>query len=172
MAASFVQVDGVTILGVEGIGGDHDVGEIEPIQQWRESGDLVAFVIDLHLAHHDPAGVLERREQVTCRAVRNAGTARGLALDRDCAQRLVCLCALAGRTFAQPRRDSGVQRVRVDGLQDSTKRRLTRWAPADSEPDPHRNRQVMSPFRDSHVTARSGQDRAHRRGQDPHQLVT
>jgi hypothetical protein len=147
-------------------------GEIQPIQQWRERGDLVAFVINLHLAHYDPAGVLERGEQVTCRAVSNARTARGLAVDGDCAQRLGSLCALAGRTFKQPRRDGRVQRVRVDGLQDSTKLRLTGCAPADFEPDPHRNRQVMSPFRDSHVAARSGQNRAHRCRQDCHQLVT
>lgn len=160
----------MAVLGVQGIGGDDGVGEIDPIQQGRESGDLVAFVIDLHLAQHDTAGVCEGGEQVPCWPVGDAGAARGLAVHGDGSQRRVRLW-LQARTLGQPGRHHRVQRVRVDGLQDSAKRGLTRRAPADPQPDPYRHRQVMSPFRDPHVATRSGQHRAYRRSQHCHQPV-
>lgn len=163
VAAALVQVGRVAVLGVQRIGGDDGAGEIDPIQQWREGGDLVALVVDLGLAQHDTAGVFERGEQMPCWLVGGTRTTGGLAVHGDCSQRLVRLSPQA-RTLDEPGRHRRVQRVRVDGLQDSAKRGLTRGAPADPKPDPHRNRQVMSPFRDPHIAARSGQHRAHRRG--------
>jgi hypothetical protein len=138
VAAAFVQVGRVAVLGVQCICGDHGVGEVDPIQQWRKGGDLVALVVDLHLAHHDTAGVLECGEQVPCRAVSRAGAARGLAVHRDRSHRLVGRALAGERSTSQA--DSACLGVRVDGLQDSAKRGLTGGAPADPEPDPHRYR--------------------------------
>ncbi len=52
-------------MGVQGISGDDDTGEIDPIQQWRESGDLIALVIDLGLAQGRERLLHERKLAAT-----------------------------------------------------------------------------------------------------------
>ena len=76
----------------------------------------------------------------------------------------------------EPGCDGAVQLISVDGLQDPAERRLARRptggpGSTDPEPHPHRDRQVMGPFRDRDIRACSGQDSAHRRGQDGDQPV-
>jgi hypothetical protein len=95
VAAAFVQVGRVAILGVQRIGGGHGVGEVDPIQQRCEGGDLVSFCHRPRLAQHDTAGMVECGEQVPGRAVRRAGAARGFAVHCDRSHRLVGL-VLAG----------------------------------------------------------------------------
>ncbi|HEU0089592.1 MAG TPA: hypothetical protein VFQ77_18435, partial [Pseudonocardiaceae bacterium] len=64
LRAPVVQVLGVAALGVQGICGDHRVGQVDPgggegVQQRGEHGDLVGLRADLDLAEHQ--GVLVRR---------------------------------------------------------------------------------------------------------------
>src|SRR5215212_5889368 len=40
--AAFVQVVGVMAVGVDGVGGDQDIGQVQPVEQGRERGDLAA----------------------------------------------------------------------------------------------------------------------------------
>jgi hypothetical protein len=44
-------------VGLERVGGDHHVGEVEPVQQRLERGDLLGGAADLALGQHRAAGV-------------------------------------------------------------------------------------------------------------------
>jgi hypothetical protein len=65
------------------VGGDHGVGEVQPLQQRLEPGDLVGGGVHLGLAQDPAGGVVHRREQVHWRGMVVAAAAQGLAIDRD-----------------------------------------------------------------------------------------
>ena len=74
---------GVLTLGVERVGGDDGVGQVQPLQQRPEPGDLVGGVLDVGLGQDRAAGVVHRRQQVHLRPAVVAAAAQGLAVDRD-----------------------------------------------------------------------------------------
>jgi hypothetical protein len=71
-------------VGLEGVGGDHDVGEVEWGQQRGEGGHLLRRAADLVLGQHRAAGVVHRRQQVHRAAVTVGwvGATQRLAVDR------------------------------------------------------------------------------------------
>jgi hypothetical protein len=58
---------GMLALGVERVGGDHGVGEVQPFEQRPEPGDLVGGVIDVGLGEDRAGVVVHRGEQVDLR---------------------------------------------------------------------------------------------------------
>jgi hypothetical protein len=74
---------GVLSLGVERIGGDHGVGEVQAAQQWPELGDLVGLAVNPGLAQDAAAGMVHDRQQVHLCGVVVAAAAQGLAVNRD-----------------------------------------------------------------------------------------
>ena len=79
MAVGGGDVAGVFVLGVQGVGGDHRVGEVESGQQGCERGDLVAVGFDLPLSHYGLGVVAGGGQQVHC-GVGGAAAAQGLAV--------------------------------------------------------------------------------------------
>jgi hypothetical protein len=79
------ELGGVSV-GVERVGGDHRAGEVEPVQQWLERGDLFGRAADQALGEHRAAGMLPSPEQVHRAAVAirhwGVGAAQRLAIDR------------------------------------------------------------------------------------------
>ncbi len=55
---------GVLALGVQRVGGDHGVGQVQTVQQRPEPGDLVGLGVHLGLGQDRAAGVVHRGEQV------------------------------------------------------------------------------------------------------------
>jgi hypothetical protein len=77
------QPAGMLALGLERIAGDHGVGEIQPLQQRPEPGDLVGRAVDIGLGQDRTGGVVHRRKQVHLYSAVVAAAAQGLAVDRD-----------------------------------------------------------------------------------------
>ena len=69
------QVGGVLTLGVQSIGGDDRIGDVQAVQQGGEHGDLVGLGAHLHLAQHRPMSMVVGGEQVTADLVAMAGAA-------------------------------------------------------------------------------------------------
>jgi hypothetical protein len=65
---------GVLTLGVERVGSDHLPGEVQPLQQRTESGDLVGGGVHIGLRQDRSGGVVHRGEQVNRRGVVAAAT--------------------------------------------------------------------------------------------------
>jgi hypothetical protein len=80
----------VLALGVQRVGGDHPAGQVQPLQQRPEPGDLVSLAVHLGLAQDRTAGVIHRGEQVDRRAGVVAAAAQGLAVDCDRPPRAGC----------------------------------------------------------------------------------
>jgi hypothetical protein len=94
------------------VGGDDRTGDVDPVQQRRERGDLVGLAVHHTLAQHHPAGLLECREQMHRAAVGPASTACALAVDSDHPPpRGRCR-----RSCAQPGRQHRVESLGIDGL--------------------------------------------------------
>jgi hypothetical protein len=70
---------GVRALGVERVGGDHGVGQVQAVQQRPELGDLVGRVVHPGLGEDAVAGVVHHGEQVDLRVAVVAAAAQGLA---------------------------------------------------------------------------------------------
>jgi hypothetical protein len=70
-------------VGLERIGGDHDLGKVERGQQRGEGGDLLGGAADLTLGQHRAGGMLHRRQQVHRAAVTVGwvGAAQRFAVD-------------------------------------------------------------------------------------------
>ncbi len=62
--AALVQVFGVGMLGVQGIGGDDGIGDLDAVQQRGEHGDFVGLDVHIGLAQDHAMSMIERREQV------------------------------------------------------------------------------------------------------------
>jgi hypothetical protein len=69
-------------VGVERVGGDDCPGQVQPVQQGLEGGDLAGGAVDLALGEHGAGGVVHRGQQVDLAAVAS-GAAQRLAVDRD-----------------------------------------------------------------------------------------
>jgi hypothetical protein len=72
-------------VGLQRVGGDHHPGQVEPVQQRGERGDLFGGAGDLALGQHRAAGVVHTGQQVDRAAVGGGpfGAAQGLAVDGD-----------------------------------------------------------------------------------------
>jgi hypothetical protein len=98
-------------VGVERVGGDDCPGQVQPVQQGLEGGDLAGGAADLALGQHCAGGVVHRGQQVDLPAVA-FGAAQRLAVDRD------CLAALLGAVaVAKPGADRRGQGLRVQAAQ-------------------------------------------------------
>jgi hypothetical protein len=102
-------------VGLQRVGGDHDLGKVERGQQRLERGHLLRRATDLVLGQHRAAGVVHRRQQVHRAAVTVGwvGAAQRFVVDGHRPPP-----AGSGRTGAlvpvgQPRADSSGQRVGV-----------------------------------------------------------
>ena len=60
-----VQVGGVLPLGVQRIGGDDRIGDLDAVQQGGEQGDLIGLGAHVYLAKHHAMAMIEGSEQVT-----------------------------------------------------------------------------------------------------------
>jgi hypothetical protein len=93
---------GGVAVGLQRIGRDHRIGQVQVGQQWLEAGDLARCAVDLALGNHRTGGVVHRGEQVDLPAVA-AGAAQGLAVHRDRTSTPVG----PGATVGQPGADGG-----------------------------------------------------------------
>jgi hypothetical protein len=104
----------VGALGVECIGGDHCLGQVdtgagEPVEQRGEHGDFVGLRAHFDLAQDQGVGVGRGREQVYLVAFDIGGAAHGLAVHRDRDQRRCVGIGLAcGGLSGQPGADHRV----------------------------------------------------------------
>jgi len=62
VAATFVQVVGVVAVGVDSVGSDQDISQVEGVEQRGERGDLAAFLLDRDLSEDRAVGLVERRD--------------------------------------------------------------------------------------------------------------
>ena len=159
---------GVLTLGVERIGGDDGVGEVQVVQQRPEPGDLVGGGLDVGLGEDGAAGVVHRCQQVDLRLAVMAAAAQGLAVDGD---RPMWRAARRSRArwwvlVGQPRADGAVQRVGVDAGKDAAHGRLRWWPPrtgqrvaAHSERGQDRPRGIRGPLADPGQGSGAGQHR-------------
>jgi hypothetical protein len=74
---------GVLALGVQRVGGDHRAGQVQPLQQRPELGDLVGLAVHPGLGEDAAAGVVHHRQQVHLPVAVVAAATQGLAVDRD-----------------------------------------------------------------------------------------
>ena len=81
------------VLGVEGVSGDHRISDVETCQEFSECGDLVALGVDGMLPEHDPAVMIQCRDQVSGRCRGGSVTTQGLAID---SLHHRCFCCVAG----------------------------------------------------------------------------
>jgi hypothetical protein len=73
---------GMLTLGVERIGGDHRAGQVQPLEQRLEPGDLAGGVGDVGLGQDRAGGVVHRGQQVHLRGSVVATATQGLAGSR------------------------------------------------------------------------------------------
>jgi hypothetical protein len=82
--AAGVQVVRVAAVGVQGIGGDQHVVDVELVEQGGERGDLAALLLDLDLAEDGAGGLVENRHQMrqvdAAVGGTDVGAAQGLAV--------------------------------------------------------------------------------------------
>jgi hypothetical protein len=69
------QEGGVLALGVQSIGGDDRIGDVQAARQRGEHGDLVGLGTRLHLAQHRAMSMVTGGEQVTAALLPVAGAA-------------------------------------------------------------------------------------------------
>jgi hypothetical protein len=166
-------------VGLEGVGGDHDVGEVQWGQQRGESGHLLRRAADLVLGQHRAAGVVHRRQQVhrAAVAVGWVGAAQRLAVDRHRPPP-----AGSGRTGApvpvgQPGADSNGERVDVQAGKGPADGGLggdgevAGDVAASAQRGPDGLRRIGSPFGDRGDRPGAGQHRGGGQAQDGDQRV-
>jgi hypothetical protein len=162
---------GVLALGVERIGSDHGIGELQAVQQRPELGDLVGLAVHPGLAQDASGGVVHHRQQMHLRGAVVAAAAQGLAVDRDRPMRRVArrrqACWWGWLLAGQPGTDGAVQRVGVDAGQDPAHGRLRWWLPgagqrvsAHPKRGQHLPGRVAGPLTDGGQRPRAGQHRA------------
>lgn len=156
-------------LGVQGVEGDHGVGQVEVDEHRPEDGDLVGLGADLTLGC-DQAGPGHRGQKVDLGAVDAARAANGLAVHGQraagaSAQVMVGWRAV-GVAGGEPGADRRVEGVAVHALQDSAHGGFGRgggpggFAARAAEGGEHGGRGVGCPFRDRGQGFRAGQYRA------------
>ena len=165
-------------VGLEGVGGDHDAGEVQWGQQRGEGGDLLGRAADLVLGQHRAAGVVHRRQQVHRAAVAVwwVGAAQRLAVDRH-------RPPPAGSAGPGPRSRSASQAPTATASASTSRRaRVRRMVASAGTPGgrgrrggrrarPGRAGRVGGPLGDRGDRARPGQHRSGRQGQDRDQWV-
>ena len=62
-----MQVVGVVAVGVDGVGGDQDIGQVQLVEQRGERGDLAALGLDLDLAEDAPLAWSSTDTRCGCR---------------------------------------------------------------------------------------------------------
>ena len=77
MPTTLVQVAGMATLGVQGIGADQDLVQVQLVEQGDERGDLAALRIHLYLPEHRAAVLVDHRHQMRRRNGLVASVARG-----------------------------------------------------------------------------------------------
>jgi hypothetical protein len=166
-------------VGLERIGGDHDLGKVEPVQQWGEGGDLLGGAADLTLCQHRAAGMLHRRQQVQRAAVTLGwvGAAQRFAVDGHGPP--PAGPGNNGRPVpvGQPGADGAGQRVWVQAGQGAADGGLGRdgevvgGVAAGAERGTDRLRGIGGPFGDRGQRAGAGQYRGGAQGEDGDQGV-
>jgi hypothetical protein len=157
------------VVGLERVGGDHHLGQVEVGQQWLQAGDLAGGAIDLALGQHHAAGVVHTGKQVDLAAV-VAGAAQRLAVHGH-----------RPRPPRWPRRAVAVGEPGADGVGEGL-RVQARQGPADgglggdgevpggvaagTECGPHRLGRIGGPLGDRGHRPGAGQDRGGGDGQD------
>jgi hypothetical protein len=176
-----VQVGPVTVPGVQRVGGDHDVLQVEAVQQGPERGDLVALGGDLPLGQ-DGAAVRHRDQESDSRGLGGARAADRLAVHRDRPQRRPPRGRLplrGGRlTGLQVGADRRVRCVAVDAFEQAADGGGVRHGPLPGErvgreaQDAHDGlRDVRDPLADGDERAGAGQHRRRCRAQQGERRV-
>ncbi len=177
MRATTAQLFDMLALGVQCVGGDHDIGQVgagQGVEQWRERGDLVGLALHLDLSQDGAGVVVDRREQVPAGlhhpvGVGVSGASQSLAVHgehtappggRDC-----------GGESLDEGADHGVEPVGVHPSDQPAGSRFRGAASVYPEGDSDVAGQVSDPFGDRDERACSGRDRAHRSGEDHDQAV-
>ena len=142
-------------LGVQGVGGDHHSGQVQPsqgVQQRSERGDLVGLAVHRDLPEHDPHVVIDHRKQVPRRPVIAAaltgvaGAPQGLAVHREHPPPPARSPSRA--QALDERADQRIEPVAVQALHDAPDRRLARITSDDPERGSHLGGQVGNPLGD------------------------
>ena len=186
VAAALVQVVGVVAVGVDGVGGDQDIGQVQIVEQRGERGDLAALLRDRDLPEDDAAGLVEHRHQmrlpittaaragvgatagvgtgVGVGAGGDVGAAHGLAVQRENLALLAHRDAVGrgsvGKLGQRPRAHRGLDRVRVEVLQDPADGAGVRHHRADPEQVEDGAAGVVGVLGDRGERPRAGQHRA------------
>jgi len=69
------QVAGVLALGVQRVGGDDRVLDVQAVAQRGEQGDFIGLGAHLHLAQHHAMNMVQRRQQVAAAIAAVTGAA-------------------------------------------------------------------------------------------------
>ena len=155
-------------MALDGVGGDHDVGEVQWGQQRGESGHLLGRAADLVLGQHRAAGVVHRRQQVHRAAVALGwvGATQRLAVDRH-----------RPPPVGQPGADSNGERVDVQAGKGPADGGLggdgevAGDVAASAQRGPDGLRRIGSPFGDRGDRPGAGQHRGGGQAQDGDQRV-
>lgn len=163
------EAGGVGGSGVQGVEGDHGVGQVKVGEHRPEDGDLLGLRVDLALGC-DQAGSGHRGEQVDLGAVGTTGAADGLTVHGQRAAGALGRVLVAGGSVRvacrEPGADCRVEGVAVDGLQDPAhgglgrSNRSGRFAGQAAEGAEHASRGVGGPLRDRGQGLGAGQYRA------------
>jgi hypothetical protein len=174
---------GLLALGMERVGGDDPPGQVQPLQQGPEPGDLVGGGLHVGLTQDRTGGVVHHREQLDLRVGVVAAAAQGLAIDRDRLPPRHPGCRRRpggwwGRLVGQPGADDLVQRVGVDAGQHAAHGGLGGRSPSAGQrvaacPERGQDRpgRVSYPFTDRGQGLGAGQHRGDRHGQHRDQRV-
>lgn len=107
---------------MQGVCGDHTVGQVEVVEEVTQCGNLVGLRVDLYLAEDRSAGVVVVGDQVWGAGVRirgGAGTADGFPVDGDDPT-----VVDGGRAGPHPGAEDPVEQVSVDTVQGPAQGRL------------------------------------------------
>jgi len=168
-------------VGLQRVGGHYHTGQVEPIQQRGERGDLLGRAGDLALGQHLAGGVVHRRQQVRRAAIAAGwvGAAEGLAVHGHCPPPSGCgsTAVPVALPVGQPGADHPGQGVGVQPAERAADGGLGRDGEAaggvlaGAERGPDRPGRVGRPFGDRGDRPRPGQHRGGRHGQDRQQRV-
>ena len=141
-------------LGVHGIDGDDDVGEVEEFQESLYCWDLITFRGDRELPDHCAGALVESGDQVRCCRGLGPCTTHGLAVQGDHATR--CDSVGAG---PHKRADVLVEEVGIEAGEHPSDGRFVRARRCGDPEDPEGlDRLVGDPFTDRDERLRAAED--------------
>jgi hypothetical protein len=155
VGAALGEVGDVLPLAVHCVNGDHGVAQVsEMVEQWTEAGDLVGMTVDVGAGQHNAGVLVASSQHVPGGRVAAAGSAQGLAVDRD---RPPGRYSRGPGPRGEPAADDGGELVRVQGLQQSTNHRFGR-SPlgVDAQGEDRRGGNVTDPLGDRRIRAVAG----------------